>query len=489
MFETFIIISIILAIILLLLRNNTINYIILVLFGVFQLVFIFLISRSYFEHTQFSNFYLILDSKYLEKFIFLDDFSIFFSIITSVLFFVSSISSINKIIFMREKNFSLFSSFMILFLVSLFGVIFAQNLIVLWVFIEATTLTSAILIYQDKTKHSLEAAWKYLFICSIGIAISFVGIVFISLAFNSSSLSFIDLLPLKEIANPFWLELGFCFILIGFGTKAGLAPTHAWLPDAHSEAPSQISALLSGALLNTALLGIIRVLNILPDNVKGICKTYLLLMGLISLFVSSIYMSRSVNYKRLLAYSSIENIGLISIGLSLGGIAEYASYLLMISHSLTKSSLFIVSGVIKDVYHTTITKKVNNLLKFIPFAAFTLILGFLSIAGFPIFLSFFSELKLFYFLISNKKWLLLIIIVFLLLVILFALSKNIFNIIFAKENEYKASELIKVKVKKLNIVNDVQIASAFFLIVLAFLLGFYLPIEFKDFIMKLVSSM
>ncbi len=489
MFETFIILSLLFALFILILRNNTINYILLVIYGIFQLIFTFFIVKSFFQNTQSSSFFWIFDSKILDRFIYADNYTIFFIIITSILFFISSFSSINKVVFMKEKNFSLFSAFLILFFVSLFGVISAQNLIVLWVFIEATTLTSGVLIYQDKTKHSLEAAWKYLFICSIGIAISFVGIVFLSLAFNTSSLSFKDLLLLNETANPFWLELGFGFILIGFGTKAGLAPTHAWLPDAHSEAPSQVSALLSGALLNTALLGIIRVLNILPIQVKNICKTYLLAMGIISLFVSSIYMLRSVNYKRLLAYSSIENLGLISLGLSLGGIASYASYLLIISHSLTKSSLFIVSGVIKDIYHTTETRKVNNLLKFIPFAAFTLALGFLSILGFPVFLSFFSEIKLFYFLITNQKWLLLIVILFLLLVILFALSKNLFNMIFAAEGKYKVSELIKLKVKKLSVVNNIQIFGAFFLIVLAFLLGIFFPNQFKEFIMSLVSSM
>lgn len=488
-FETFIILSLLISLLILILRNNTVNYILLLFYSVFQLVFTFFVVKSFFQNTQSSSFFWIFDSKILDRFIYADKYTIFFIIITSILFFISSFSSINKVLFMKEKNFSLYCAFLILFFVSLFGVISAQNLIVMWVFVEATTLTSGVLIYQDKTRHSLEAAWKYLFICSIGIALSFVGIVFLSLAFNTSSLSFNDLLPLSKKANPFWLELGFGFILIGFGTKAGLAPTHAWLPDAHSEAPSQVSALLSGALLNTALLGIIRVLNILPIQVKNICRIYLLIMGIISLLVSSIYMLKSENYKRLLAYSSIENLGLISIGLSLGGIASYSSYLLIISHSLTKASLFIVSGVIKDIYHTTETKRVNNLLKFIPFAASTLALGFLSIMGFPIFLSFFSEIKLFYFLITNQKWLLLITVLFLILVILFALSKNIFNMIFAAEGKYKASELIRLKVKKLNTVNNIQIFGAFFLIALALLLGIYFPSQFKEFILSLVSSM
>lgn len=488
MFELFAIVTLSIAILMLVFRNNTINYILLVLYAIFQLLFTFYISKSFFQNTSISNYFWFIKTYNIEKYINADKYTIFFAIITSILFFFSSISSVSKVIFMKESNFSLFSSFLVLFNLSLFGVIASQNLIVLWVFIEATTLTGGVLIFQDRTKHSLEAAWKYLFVCSIGIALSFVGIIFLSLGYKSQSLSFIDLFKLKDLANPFWLELGFGFILIGFGTKAGLAPMHSWLPDAHSEAPSQVSALLSGALLNTAILGIIRVLNIFGQQVMESCKKYLLIVSLISLFVSSIYLLRSKNYKRMLAYSSIENISLISLGLSLGDMAMFASYLLIISHSLTKASLFLTSGVIKDIYHTVEIRKVNKLMEISPFATTVFALGFLSICGFPLFLSFISELRLVYYLLNNKRWIILIAVLSLLLIILFAISKIVFNILFEGESNFAASKLLIYKYRKLGLVNFIQIFSAFLMIITSFILGIFLPQNIIDFITSLTKG-
>lgn len=487
MIDLFFLGSILFVFLILILRNNKLNYFLLVLYFILQFAFVYYIVKNYFAKGYSANYFLFLKSIDIIKYISIDKFTIFFLVITSILFFFSSISSISKIIFMKESNFSLYSSFLILFYISLFGVISSQNIIVLWIFIEATTLTGGILIYQDRTKHSLEAAWKYLFVCSVGIAISFVGIIFISLAYRSNSLSFSDLFALKDYANKFWLELGFGFILVGFGTKAGLAPTHAWLPDAHSEAPSQISALLSGALLNTALLGIIRILDIIPDSIKESCKKYLMIMGIISLVISAIYMSKSKNYKRLLAYSSIENMGLITLGISLGGLANYASYILIISHSLTKSSLFLTSGVIKDIYHTTESIKVNKLFNILPLAAISLIGGFLSISGFPVFLSFFAELKLIFHLIKSNNWTLLITILFFLLIILYSMAKMFFNMVFNSNSEYSVSDLMKIKTKKLKIINGVQIFSSLILILLALILGIYLPSKINDFILSLVN--
>ncbi|MFN3411132.1 MAG: proton-conducting transporter membrane subunit [Exilispira sp.] len=487
MIDIFIMISFFIVIIILFLRNNTVNYLLLVFYSIFQIFFVLLISKAFFSNDSYNRYFSILKYQYLYKYFYVDSYSIFFLIITSILFLISSIASINKIIFMKEKNFSLYSAFLILFFVSLFGVILSQNILVLWIFIEATTLSGGVLIYQDKSRHSLEAAWKYLFVCSIGIAISFVGIIFLSLAFQTNSLSFSDLYLLKDVANKFWLELGFGFILIGFGTKAGLAPTHAWLPDAHSEAPSQVSALLSGALLNTALLGIIRILNILPDDVMKTGKQYLLFMGVLSVIISAIYMLKSKNYKRLFAYSSIENIGLIAIGLSLNGLASIASYLLIISHSLTKSSLFITSGVIKDIYHTTEIKKTSNLMIISPLSSIVLISGFLSICGFPLFLSFMAELNLINYLISNNMWLLLIILLFFLLIILYSIAKIIFYIVFNIKEDSSASELLRIKEKKLKLVNNIQIISALILIILTLILGIYLPSQLNNFISTLVN--
>ena len=200
----------------------------------------------------------------------------------------------------------------LLFVLSMTGAVLSTNLGVTWVFIEATTLASAYLIYFRKTKHSVEAAWKYVFICSIGIALAFVGIILLTIATGSlNSLYYVDLYKNAALFNPFWLKLSFVFILFGIGTKMGLAPVHFWLPDAHAEAPSPISALLSASLLNSAFLMILAVFGLM---ISAGCSSYarlmLLVMGFLSLFVTAVFVYHINNYKRMLAYSSIENMGI-----------------------------------------------------------------------------------------------------------------------------------------------------------------------------------
>jgi hydrogenase-4 component F len=274
------------------------------------------------------------------------------------------------------------------------GVLLSTHLALLWVFIEATTLTSAPFITFDRSRRSLEALWKYVFICSIGIALSFVGIILLSMgAGHLDSLFFSDLCRNARSIDPFWLKTAFLFLVIGFGTKAGLAPVHAWLPDAHSEAPSPVSAMLSGTLLNAALLGIARVFKLMTLAGAGSeARTILVVMGFLSLFVSAVFMLKSVNYKRMLAYSSIENMGIAAIGISAGGIGAFAAMLHIASHSLTKASFFLTSGNIYHRHHTKDIGSVQGLLKSDAVTGWLWIACFLGIAGFPPFPSFFSEL-------------------------------------------------------------------------------------------------
>ena len=182
-------------------------------------------------------------------------------------------------------------TYMVLFFVlSMTGAILSTNLGVSWVFIEGTTLASAYLIYFHKTKHSIEAAWKYVFICSIGIALAFVGIILLTFATGSlNSLDFIDLQNNALVFNPFWLKLSFVFILFGIGTKMGLAPVHFWLPDAHAEAPAPISALLSATLLNSAFLIIYQVFGIMiAANCDDYARLMMFAMGFLSLFITAV---------------------------------------------------------------------------------------------------------------------------------------------------------------------------------------------------------
>jgi len=329
-----------------------------------------------------------------------DDLNRLFLIVLSVVF---AGVSLNLLEFLRNSNEparkqSLFIANVLIFVAAMTGVILSTHLALLWVFVEATTLSSSYLIYFSRSESALEATWKYLFICSIGISMAFVGIILLSMGLGgNNSLFFNDLYAQAKNINPFWLKLAFPFMLAGFGTKVGFAPVHAWLPDAHSEAPSPVSALLSGTLLNAALLAILRIDKLMYlAGMKWYAQNLLLVIGFISIFVSAVYIINIKNYKRMLAYSSIENMGIIAIALGIGGIGIFAAILHIIAHSLTKAAFFLTSGTILHRFHSKSIMGVKGLLKTDPAAGWLWLLCFAGIVGippFPIFLSEFLIVK------------------------------------------------------------------------------------------------
>ncbi|MBI4366254.1 MAG: NADH dehydrogenase FAD-containing subunit [Deltaproteobacteria bacterium] len=272
----------------------------------------------------------------------------------------------------------------------------ASHVGVLWIAIEATTIASAPLIFYHRHHRALEAAWKYLLICSVGIAIALLGIFFVIAAgkANLSDLSFSSMIAIAKSLDPRWFRVGFLLILVGFGTKMGLAPLHSWLPDAHSEAPSPVSALLSGALLNCAFLGILRFYQIAcAADLAGFAGRLLILLGLTSLAVAAVFITGQRDYKRLLAYSSVEHMGIMALGIGLG--ASFGSLLHAVNHSLTKGLLFFTAGQILIAYRTKAVADVHGLLKTAPTTGILLLVGGLAIVGAPPFAPFISEFLIF----------------------------------------------------------------------------------------------
>ncbi len=308
--------------------------------------------------------------------------------ITSIIFFACSFYCFDYL--RREKALhedasqSRFVGCILLFFAAMNLVCLVQNLGLLWVAIEATTLASAPLIYFHRTRRSLEATWKYLMICSVGIALALIG----NFAFILASA---HQLPLV------WLKAGFIFLLVGYGTKMGLAPIHSWLPDAHSEAPSPISALLSGALLNCAFLGIWRGYQVLRfAGLSEFGGDLLMVLGFLSLAVAAVFLLRSTDFKRMLAYSSVENMGLLAIGIGAGGAGTQAAFLHAANHSLTKSALFLLAGNILSRFHTKSTESITGLSQEMPLTGAMWFAGILAILGMPpfgIFVSKFAILK------------------------------------------------------------------------------------------------
>ncbi|MBR2429901.1 hypothetical protein IKB17_00355 [bacterium] len=364
-------------------------------------------------------------------------------------------------------------TYMVLFFVlSMTGAILSTNLGVSWVFIEGTTLASAYLIYFHKTKHSIEAAWKYVFICSIGIALAFVGIILLTFATgNLNSLYFNDLYENAKLFNPFWLKLSFVFILFGIGTKMGLAPVHFWLPDAHAQAPSPISALLSATLLNSAFLMIMNVFTIMIyANSSGYARLMMLTMGFLSLFITAVFVYHINNYKRMLAYSSIENMGILIIGLALGGYGAIASIIHMIGHSFIKASFFLTSGNILKIYSTKKIKSVNGLLAMDSKTGWLWIASLIGIIAVPPSMLFISEFMIIKEMLSKNKIVLLIFFLLFLTIILYGLTKAILKMCFSElQVEDNKQFLSKIKL------NWSMYVPQIVLLIIVFVIGLYIP--------------
>ena len=285
-----------------------------------------------------------------------------------------------------------------LFLAAMAAAVLAASLGLTWVAIEGTTIVTAFLVGQRKTRQAVEAAWKYVMICSTGIALALLGLLLLNAAAAHAGLpAGLDLTRLVAAAPHLdrgVTRIAVALLLIGFGTKAGLAPLHAWLPDAHGQAPAPVSALMSGVLLSVAMYTILRV-KVIADLAlgAGYTRTLLVILALASLLLAASLLIRQRDYKRMLAYSSIEHMGLLALGAAAGSPLAVAAVLLhMLGHGLAKGSLFISAGRLLQLTGTHRIDQVRGLASRAPLLAGCLGLGTLALLGFPPFALFASEL-------------------------------------------------------------------------------------------------
>lgn len=356
-----------------------------------------------------------------------------------------------------------------------------KNMGIMWIAIEATTLASAFLVGFYNDKYSLEAAWKYVIICSVGIAIALLGITFLHLSSTGvlKSQQFLNWTALYDNAkslNSSIARLAFIFILIGFGTKAGLAPMHTWLPDAHSQAPSPISALLSGVLLNSAMYGIIRTVAIVNRNLGSSIFTgrLLIALGMLSIITAAIFILTQKDYKRLLAYSSIEHMGIIAVAIGIfTPLSIFGALMHMINHSLTKSMLFLSSGQILQKYNTKHISKIKGVLKLLPVSGTVFFLGLLAISGTPPFSVFSSEFSIIAAIFQRNNIFLGMAMILLLAVIFAGIALTLFKIF------YGTADRTDLKPGETNIPGTVSIAV---LLVVLLVTGVFIPDGLKDLI-------
>jgi hydrogenase-4 component F len=283
-------------------------------------------------------------------------------------------------------------------------VLVSNNIGVMWVGIEASTLLTAFLICIHATPGALEAMWKYLLMCSVGVAVAFIGTLLLVASTTSAALPGTQALlwtNLRAAAaglNPDLLKAGFLFLVIGYGTKAGLAPMHNWLPDAHSQAPAPVSAIFSGFLLNSALYCILRCLPLVEAATgnAGWGRSILIAFGVLSILVAAIFIVAQRDVKRMLAYSSVEHLGIIALGVGLGGLGAVAALFHMLNHSLSKSVSFCCSGRLGQIYGTHDMRRMTGMIRTAPAWGAGLVIGLLTLIGvapFAIFLSEFMILK------------------------------------------------------------------------------------------------
>jgi len=347
-----------------------------------------------------------------------------------------------------RKSRALFFFAMTLLLTATAVAYLSNHIAVTWIFVEITTLSASVLIYHHRNTQALEGAWKYVFICAISITFVFIGILFLSLSLKQAGvddLSFDALQKNYAQLNPFWLKLAFLFIFTGFTAKLGLVPMYTAGIDAKDKAPAPAGALFSSILMNLGFIGIYRFYAIVAHTeIKDWANTIILIAALLSIFVATVYMTRIKNIKRMFAYSGIEHMGLVMLGLAAGGIGVYAAILHIILHAFVKPSLFFQFNQVYRVYQSKSIYDVGNYFKYNKAGAIVLLLGFISATAMPPSGLFISEFMIFQSLFEAHRVIILFIVLILLTMIIWGFGSNIFKLLFTPPLEIDESRIPKI---------------------------------------------
>ena len=354
----------------------------------------------------------------LDRLFFVDPFNVFLVALTAFVGFTTSIFSRPYMRIEREHGrltharLRLYHSMFQVFNFTMLLALLTNNMGILWVAMEAATLATVLLVSLYRTPASLEAAWKYFILCGVGIAQALFGTILLYFAaekllgVGGGALLWTELNAVKDQLEPTVLSLAFVFLLVGYGTKVGLVPLHNWLPDAHAEGPTPVSAVLSGLLLNVALYAVVRCKVLVDASLQtSFAKGLMMGFGMLSVVVAAFLLSRQKDIKRLFAYSSIEHMGIITFAFGMGGpIANFAGLLHMTVHSLTKSAIFFAVGHAAQKTGTQLMDGIRGLITISPAIGWGLVLGTLAILGMPPFGVFASEFLILTTAIHEQPW-------------------------------------------------------------------------------------
>ena len=386
----------------------------------------------------------------------------------------------------HHENFrarSIYLASLVLLITAISAGYLSNHIAVTWIFTEITTLSASALIYHHRNKLALEGTWKYVFICAISITFIFIGILFLSLSLQhtgSDDLSYKNLLAKSDQLNPVWLRMAFLFIFTGFTAKLGLVPMFTAGIDAKDTAPAPAGALLASVLMNLGFVGIFRFYIVVANS--PLLHWAQLVVGIaafLSLFVATVYMLKVKNIKRMLAYSGIEHMGIVMLGIAAGGIGYYAAVLHIILHAFVKSSLFFQFSQLYRVFQNKSIYHVGNYFKYNPTGAMVLLLGFISSTAMPPSGLFVSEFLIFRSIFDTGYIILLIAVLLLLTMIIWSFGKNIFKVLFIPAVGFVDSNIEKI--------SHWESVSQFILLAIAVYLGLNPPVVFVQLLKESVS--
>jgi hydrogenase-4 component F len=452
-------------------RNTVLNYILVVLFGILQTGFAVYACFNY-------------KNTFLQYFSF-DSLGLLLLLTLSV---VSIAALIHSYLYIKRhdetpQSRAIYFAAIVTLLTSISAAYLANHIAVIWIFTELTTLSASMLIYHHRNKLSLEGTWKYVFICAISITFVFIGILFLSLSLQhagSTDLSFANLMAHRDQLNPFWLKLAFLFIFTGFTAKLGLVPMYTAGIDAKDKAPAPAGALLASVLMNMGFVGIFRFYAVIAHTpLFHWANLIIFIAAFISIFVATVYMTKVTNIKRMLAYSGIEHMGIVMLGLAAGGIGYYAAVLHIILHTFVKSSIFFQYNQVYRTFQSKSLQHVGNYFKYNPTGAIVLLIGFISATAMPPSGLFVSEFLIFKSLFDANYIILLILVLILLTIVIYAFGKNIFKILFLPVADIDESNIPKI--------NPWESLSQYILLSAAIWLGLNPPAVFVQLIQDAVN--
>ncbi len=364
------------------------------------------------------------------------------------------------------RNYRKYFALLMLLITAITGVYFANNIAVTWILLETTTLCSAGILYHRHSEQTLEATWKYLFVCSTGIAIAYLGILLLSAAASNNSLNYEDMQALITQGNPLYLKVAFLLILTGYSCKMEIFPLYTIGVDANFAAPAPASALLSTGLVNAGFLAIFRVYRLFAETeVFEWIRHVMIIIGVMSLIVGALFLRRTNNYKRFLSYSTVENMGIVAIGLGIGGIGVWAALFHVICHTLIKSSLFLQIAVVRQIYNGYRINRIGDYININKVGAIGIIAGIVMILAFPPSPLFVSELMILSQTITSGGWWLAAIILLLLCIVIYSVCQRMIRLCYHPNQD----EL------HLSNINRRLSYSAFVLLLGAIILGLWQP--------------